>query len=84
MLFAFFSAQIAASAQSEISKMVVDTMALNPAAVTGSFSVTAQMAPRALVVVSAQEIAEKNWTRKEVCQRSEDLIREALNDDTGW
>ncbi len=58
MLFAFFSAQIAASAQSEISKMVVDTMALNPAAVTGSFSVTPQMAPRALVVVSAQEIAE--------------------------
>jgi hypothetical protein len=34
--------------------------------------------------ISAQEIAEKNWTRKEVSQRSEDLIREALADNTGW
>ena len=34
--------------------------------------------------ISAQEIAEKNWTRKEVSQRSEDLIREALEDETKW
>ena len=39
---------------------------------------------KVLKPISAQEIAKKNWTRKEVSQRSEDLIREALNDDTGW
>jgi hypothetical protein len=39
---------------------------------------------KVLKPISAQEIAEKNWTQKEVSQRSEDLIREALNDDTGW
>ena len=39
---------------------------------------------KVLKPISAQEIAEKNWTRKEVTQRSEDLIREALADNTGW
>ena len=34
--------------------------------------------------ISAEEIAENNWTRKEVSQRSEDLIREALDDETSW
>ena len=27
---------------------------------------------------------EKNWTRKEVCQQSEDMIRRTLEDDTPW
>tara|TARA_B110000003_G_scaffold36925_1_gene33857 strand:- start:5353 stop:6192 length:840 start_codon:yes stop_codon:yes gene_type:complete len=39
---------------------------------------------KVLEPISTEEIAEKNWTRKEVSQRSEDLIREALDDDTGW
>ena len=39
---------------------------------------------KVLKPISAREIAEKNWTRKEVSQRSEDLIREALADKTGW
>ena len=39
---------------------------------------------RVLEPISVAEIAEKNWTRKEVSQRSEDLIREAMNDDAGW
>lgn len=39
---------------------------------------------KVLEPISAEEIAEKNWTRKEVSQRSEDLIREAMNDDAGW
>lgn len=34
--------------------------------------------------ISAHEIAENNWTRKEVSQRSEDLIREAMADDSSW
>lgn len=39
---------------------------------------------KVLEPISAEEIAQKNWTRKEVSQRSEDLIREAMNDDAGW
>ena len=39
---------------------------------------------KVLEPISAKEIAEKKWTRKEVSQRSEDLIREAMNDDAGW
>jgi 1-acyl-sn-glycerol-3-phosphate acyltransferase len=39
---------------------------------------------KALAPISAAEIAEKNWTRKEVCQQSEDLIRRTLEDDTIW
>lgn len=39
---------------------------------------------KVLECISAEEIAQKNWTRKEVSQRSEDLIREAMNDDAGW
>ena len=39
---------------------------------------------KVLEPISAEEIAEKNWTRKEVSQRSEDLIREALEDETSW
>jgi hypothetical protein len=39
---------------------------------------------KVLEPISTEEIAEKNWTRKEVSQRSEDLIREALDDGTGW
>ena len=39
---------------------------------------------KVLEPISAEEIAEKNWTRKEAAQRSEDLIREAMNDDAGW
>ena len=39
---------------------------------------------KVLEPISVEEIAEKNWTRKEVAQRSEDLIREAMNDDAGW
>ena len=39
---------------------------------------------KVLEPISAEEIVEKNWTRKEVSQRSEDLIREAMNDYGGW
>jgi len=39
---------------------------------------------KVLETISAEEIAEKNWTRKEVAQRSEELIRAAMNDDAGW
>ena len=39
---------------------------------------------KVLEPISAEEIVEKNWTRKEVSQRSEDLIRAALDDDGGW
>ena len=39
---------------------------------------------KVLAPISAAEIAEKNWTRKEVCQQSEDLIRKTLEDDTIW
>lgn len=39
---------------------------------------------KVLEPISVEEIAEKNWTRKEVSQRSEDLIREALDDETSW
>lgn len=39
---------------------------------------------KVLTPVSAAEIAEKNWTRKEVSQQSEDLIRRTLKDDTIW
>ena len=39
---------------------------------------------KVLAPIFAAEIAEKNWTRKEVCQQSEDLIRKTLEDDTIW
>ena len=39
---------------------------------------------KVLTPVSAAEIAEKNWTRKEGSQQSEDLIRRTLEDDTIW
>ena len=39
---------------------------------------------KVLAPISAAEIAEKNWTRKEVCQQSEDMIRRTLEDDTIW
>ena len=39
---------------------------------------------KVLAPISAAEIAEKNWTRKEVCQQSEDIIRRTLEDDTIW
>lgn len=39
---------------------------------------------KVLAPISAAEIAEKNWTRKEVCQQSEDMIRRTLEDDTSW
>ena len=55
---ALFSVQPAAFAQTESGNMAVDTTALSPAAVTGGFSVTPEAAPRALVVLDTQEIAE--------------------------
>ena len=39
---------------------------------------------KVLTPISAAEIAEKNWTRKEVCQKSEDMIRRTLEDDAIW
>lgn len=39
---------------------------------------------KVLAPISAAEIAEKNWTRKEVCQQSEAMIRRTLEDDTIW
>ena len=49
----------------------------------------AGLAKKVLVVqvlkpISAQEIAEKNWTRKEVFDGPKTLIREALEDETKW
>ena len=55
---ALFSVQSMAFAQTETGNMAVDTTALSPAAVTGGFTVTPEAAPRALVVLDAQEIAE--------------------------
>ena len=34
--------------------------------------------------ITHKEIAEKSWTRKEVSQRSEDMIREALDEENSW
>ena len=39
---------------------------------------------KVLAPIPAAEIVEKNWTRKEVCQQSEDMIRRTLEDDTPW
>ena len=39
---------------------------------------------KVLTPISAAEIAEKNWTRKEVCQQSEEMIRRTLEDDAIW
>ena len=39
---------------------------------------------KVLAPISAAEITEKNWTRKEVSQQSEDMIRRTLEDDTIW
>ena len=39
---------------------------------------------KVLAPIPAAEIVEKNWTRKEVCQQSEDMIRRTLEDDTTW
>lgn len=39
---------------------------------------------KVLAPIPATEIVEKNWTRKEVCQQSEDMIRRTLQDDTTW
>ena len=39
---------------------------------------------KVLAPIPAAEIVEKNWTRKEVCQQSEDMIRRTLEDDTIW
>ena len=55
---AMFSLHGTAFAQTETGNMAVDTTALSPAAVTGGFSVTPEAAPRALVVLGVQEIAE--------------------------
>ena len=55
---AMFSLHGTSFAQTETGNMAVDTTALSPAAVTGGFSVTPEAAPRALVVLGVQEIAE--------------------------
>ncbi len=39
---------------------------------------------KVLAPIPAAEIVEKNWTRKEVCQQSEGMIRRTLEDDTTW
>ena len=39
---------------------------------------------KVLAPIPAAEIVEKSWTRKEVCQQSEDMIRRTLEDDTTW
>ena len=39
---------------------------------------------KVLAPIPASEIVEKSWTRKEVCQQSEDMIRRTLEDDTTW
>ena len=39
---------------------------------------------KVLAPISAAELTEKNWTRKEVSQQSEDMIRRTLEDDTIW
>ena len=39
---------------------------------------------KVLAPIPAAEIVQKNWTRKEVCQQSEGMIRRTLEDDTTW